>query len=125
MMTSGGGVHYKGSVDCAVPDPRERGLCLLLQGCWCQHPPWYRRCWCPCWFRQGQGLLQCLPLRQLSFSQTQPQQQQQQLLPFSNSNSMRQNLSFLCSFVSLFLPFFVFFLSAHAFSDCACGLLTG
>merc|ERR1719235_1838681 len=93
MMTSGGGVHYKGSVDCAVPDPQERGLCLLLQGCWCQHPPWYRRCWCPCWFRQGQGLLH-----------------------FSNSNSMRQNLSFLCSFVSLFLPFFVFFLSAHALS---------
>merc|ERR550534_2461896 len=54
MMTSGGGVKYKGSIDCYA-DLEERGLHEHDEGCWCQHPPWCRWCRCARWFRQVPG----------------------------------------------------------------------
>ena len=31
---------------CRQPDRRQGGCQVSLQGCWCQHSPWCRRCWC-------------------------------------------------------------------------------
>merc|ERR1719203_1031610 len=52
-MTSGSGVKYKGSIDCAVQVIKNEGH-VLDEGSWCQYPPWC--CWCRClgWFRQIQ-----------------------------------------------------------------------
>lgn len=35
------------------PDYRQGGCQVSLQGCWCQHPPWCCRCWCPVHLRPG------------------------------------------------------------------------
>ena len=35
------------------PDHRQGGCQVSLQGCWCQHPPWCCRCWCPVHLRPG------------------------------------------------------------------------
>merc|ERR1712029_914438 len=54
MMTSGGGVKYKGSI-LLHPSHEERGLHVLDEGCWSQHPPWSRRRRCARWLRQVPG----------------------------------------------------------------------
>ena len=36
-------------------NPQDWRFHVYDEGCWCQHPPWCRWCWCPlrCWWSQG------------------------------------------------------------------------
>ena len=66
------GRQVQGYPRCRPEDYRCRRCHVSLQGCWCQHSPWCRWCWCPVHLRSDaaahvrQGLqgwiwLKCLP----------------------------------------------------------------
>lgn len=42
-------------VRCRQPDHCQGGCQVAVQGCWCQHSPWCRRCWCALHLRPDAG----------------------------------------------------------------------
>lgn len=52
-LTSNSGRQVQVFHRCRSPDHRQGGCQVSLQGCWCQHPPWCRRCWCAVHLRPG------------------------------------------------------------------------
>lgn len=60
MLTNFAGRQVQVFPRCRQADHRQGGRQVPLQGCWCQHPPWCCRRWCPVHLRPGPAH----PLRQ-------------------------------------------------------------
>merc|ERR1712105_222187 len=55
MMTSGGGVKYKGSIDCGRQILANEGFMSMMKGAGANVLRGVCRCWCARWFRQVPG----------------------------------------------------------------------